>query len=96
MLDLYLYQLTHSCACCRQISHHKVPFPVPIAFQAVLQEFVVRVADDILQKVFLLNLYRCKPQFFFLDKVEILIDRLYAQINSFGLVGFDQIALERQ
>ena len=96
MLHLNLYQFTHARACSRQISHHKVPFPIPVAFQAILQKFIVCVADDILQKVFLLNLYWCESQFLFLDKIKILIDRLYAQIYGFGLLGFNQIALERQ
>lgn len=38
-----------------QLAHDKIPFPISVLFERVLQKLIIRVADYVFQKVLLLN-----------------------------------------
>ena len=93
MLDLNLDQFADARAGGSQISHDEIPFHVAILFQLTLQKLVVGVADNVLQKVLLLHLDCFQLHLTFVQKRQILVHPLNAQVDGLGLEMLHQIAL---
>ena len=64
-----------------------------VLFELRLEEFIVGVADDIFEKVLLLNLHKTHFEFLLLDKLQILVDGLKSEIHSLRFVVFHKIPL---
>ena len=73
-----------------KVAHHEVPVEALLGFQLPAEEAVIRVADDVLQKVLLLNLDELHLEIRLLHEVEIAIQGLQAQIHGLRLVVLNQ------
>ena len=55
MFDLNLYQFAYSGTGGSQIPDNKIPFHVSVFLQLLFQKFIISIADNIFQKIFLLD-----------------------------------------
>lgn len=73
---LDLQKFRNAGACSAKVAHDKVPVRASIGLELAAEEAVIRIADDILQKVLLLNLDELHFQSRLLDEVEVTIQGL--------------------
>ena len=92
MFNFDLDKFTDTGTGCSQIPDHKVPFRVTILFELLLQEVVIGIADHVLKKVLLLNLYSFQLQLVFSQISQVLVDGLNAKIYCLGFVKLHQIS----
>ena len=64
MLGLELHELADACSGRAEETHYEVPEPLLVVVELVLKKGVIRIADDILQKLLLLQLVlrQCFPR----------------------------------
>ena len=91
VFDFNLNQFADTCTCCRQIPDNKIPFGIAIFFKLPFQKCVIRIADHIFQKVFLLNFHGLQAKCGQVEVFQILIQCLNSQIYRFWFVVFHQI-----
>ena len=89
MLDFDLDQFADSCSGGRKESEHKIPKQFIVPLQAGLEIFVVGLADDILQKRFLLDPDKRLLPFFLTDALQIAVDGPKAQVYCLRFVAVD-------
>ena len=90
VFHLDLYELTDPCAGCSQKAYYKIPKQLVIPFETGFEILVVGLADDIFQKGFLLHSNKRHFPALFADALQVAVDCPQAQIDSLGLVIFDQ------
>ena len=90
VFHLDLYELTDPCAGCGQKAYYKIPEQLVIPFEAGFEILIVGLADDIFQKGFLLHSYKRHFPALFADTLQVAVDCPQTQIDSLGLVIFNQ------
>ena len=64
-----------------------------IRFELPFEELVIGIADDVLEKIFLLDFYELHFELIFPDKLKILVDALKPQVYSLRLEMLHEKAL---
>ena len=90
MLCLDLNQFANPCAGGREKADHKIPKQFTIPFQAGLEIFVVGLADDILQKRFLLHPDKGLFPLSLADSLQVAVDGQETQVYGLRFVAVDQ------
>ena len=90
MFNFYLEQLADSGSGCRHEPHDEIPFQMSVSFELLFQEFIVGIADDVLQEVLLLNLDKFELQLVFLDEFQVSVQCLKPQVDCLRLEMFNK------
>lgn len=90
VFHLDLYELTDPCACCGQKAYYKIPEQLVIPFEAGFEILIVGLADDILQKGFLLHSHKRHFPALFADALQVAVDCPQTQIDGLGFVALYQ------
>ena len=85
VLDLYLHEFAHAGAGRGKEADDEVPLEVLLFPQAVLEEVVIRVADDVLKVGLLLYADRLELELGLVGILQILVERLDAGVDGLGL-----------
>ena len=86
VFNLDLQQFRNARTSRTQIAHYEIPVEPLLGFQLPAEEAVIRVADDVLQKVLLLNLDELHLQIRLLHEVKVAIQGLQPQVDGLCLV----------
>lgn len=93
VFDFYLKQFTDTRTCRSHKPDHEIPFRETVLFQFRFQELVISIADDILQKVLLLNFDEFEFQPVLVDELKILVDSLQPKVHCLWLEVFHKKSL---
>lgn len=96
MLYLDLEKFGNASACGTQIANDEIPVQAVLGLQFSAEEAIIRIADDILKEVFLLNLDELHLEIRLLDEVEIPIQGLEPQVDCLCLEVLHQPAFVGQ
>ena len=75
VFHLDLYEFADSCAGRCQKTYNKVPEQFIVTFETSFEILIIRLADDIFQKGFLLHTYKRHFQIIFADAFQVAVNR---------------------